>query len=206
MTWPTLAIVDLETTGGKAGVHRVTEIGIIRVEHGVVTERYQTLVNPEQAIPPYITEITGITNALVADAPVFAEVALKVAELCADAIFVAHNASFDAGFLRAELAAEGLPLHNPILCSVKLSRRLFPEYPKHNLSTLIERHNLVCDSRHRALADADAVWQFLSLLPVLHSEARIAAAIKQSTATPAAVARRSLWPRSETLRYAPYQF
>jgi DNA polymerase-3 subunit epsilon len=129
-----------------------------------------------------------------------------VAELCADAIFVAHNASFDAGFLRAELAAAGFALINPVMCSVKLSRRLFPEYPKHNLSTLIERHNLVCDNRHRALADADAVWQFLSLLPVLHNEARISAAMKQSTTRPGSVARPRLWPQSESLRYAPYQF
>ena len=152
--------VDLETTGGSIINDRITEIGIIEVGPNGVSE-WSTLVNPQASIPPFIERLTGITNAMVADAPTFAELADEVLSRLSGRVFVAHNARFDYGFLKNEFKRAGLNFRATVVCSVKLSRRLFPDQFKHNLDSVIARHQLPLESRHRALADARAVWLFV---------------------------------------------
>mgnify|MGYP001559492979 CR=1 FL=1 len=156
-----LAIVDLETTGAHPAWDRVTEIAVLEVQEGEVVSEWSTLVNPETSIPPAIQALTGITNDMVADAPAFGALAQDLYERLAGRVFVAHNARFDYGFLRHEFERAGLRFQAQTLCTVKLSRRLYPDCARHNLDSLIARHALPCNARHRALGDAQAVWQFL---------------------------------------------
>jgi DNA polymerase-3 subunit epsilon len=149
-----LAFVDLETTGGNPAYHRITEVGIVRVQNGVLLEEWSSLVNPECAIPPYIEAFTGISSEMVADAPRFADVAATILEKLRGSLFVAHNARFDYSFLRSEFRKAGVAYAAEVLCTVKLSRRLFPEHVRHNLDAVMERHGLACSARHRALGDA----------------------------------------------------
>jgi DNA polymerase-3 subunit epsilon len=154
----TLAFVDLETTGGNAAYDRITEIGIIRVENGGLVEEWSSLVNPECPISPYIEAFTGISSEMVADAPRFADLAATVFEKLRGAVFIAHNARFDHAFLRSEFRKAGIAFAPRALCTVKLSRRLYPEHVRHNLDSVMERHGLKCDARHRALGDARVVF------------------------------------------------
>ncbi len=157
-----LAIVDIETTGGNAIYGRIIDIAVIRIERGNVVKQFQSLVNPERFIPPTIEQITGITNADVADAPMFRSISRELYALLNGAIFVAHNARFDYGFIKNEYRRLGREFSAKCLCTVKLSRKLFPVHRNHDLSSIIERHSIVCEERHRAMGDAKAVLDFLS--------------------------------------------
>ena len=161
---PAIAFVDLETTGTRAASDRVTEVGIVRVDDEGGAPRvseWSTLVDPGVPIPPAIQALTGITDAMVRAAPTFSSVASEVARRLDGCIFVAHNARFDYGFLKHEFARLERPFRAKVLCTVKLSRRLFPDQPSHSLDALIERHALAIADRHRALGDARALWQFV---------------------------------------------
>jgi DNA polymerase-3 subunit epsilon len=176
-----LVFVDLETTGVNAAYHRITEIGIVRVDKGEAVEEWSSLVNPECRIPPYIEEFTGISNEMVAAAPRFADIAKLVLEKLQSPslrapVFVAHNARFDYSFLRAEFRRAELHFCAKVLCTVKLSRRLFPQHPRHSLDALIERHHLTCSARHRALGDARVLRDFWFKLRGELPEAALAAA------------------------------
>jgi DNA polymerase-3 subunit epsilon len=176
-----LVFVDLETTGGNAAYHRITEVGIVRVHDHAVVEEWSTLINPECIIPSYIESFTGITNEMVEGAPRFAEIARLVLEkLRPPALFAAHNARFDYSFLRAEFRRAGILFSAPVLCTVKLSRRLFSEYPRHSLDAVMERHGLTCSARHRALGDARVISDFWSTLRELISESTLAAAVRSA--------------------------
>lgn len=154
-----IVFVDLETTGGSLTDHRVTEIGIVEAGPRGVS-RWSTLVNPQQPIPPFIQQLTGITDDMVRDAPTFDIIAPELFGRLDGKLFAAHNASFDRGFLRGEFQRAGIVFHPDVLCTVRLSRALHPEQKRHGLDALIERHALVPLARHRALADADLLWQF----------------------------------------------
>ena len=149
-----VACVDLETTGGMAVHHRVTEVGIVLLDGGEVVESWSSLVNPGVRIPPTIEAFTGISNEMVADAPSFDDLRNEVRRRLDGRLFVAHNARFDYGFVRNEFRRLGEKFAAPVLCTVRLSRLLFREYPRHNLDALIERYGLECAQRHRALGDA----------------------------------------------------
>ena len=154
-----LVFVDLETTGANTSGDRITEVGIVEVsEHGV--SEWSTLVNPQAPIPPFIQHLTGISNEMVSTAPSFAEIAGTLLERLRGRLFIAHNVRFDYGFLRSEFKRAGLDFRADVLCTVKLSRKLFPQHHKHNLDALVERHQLPVTSRHRALADAQAIHAF----------------------------------------------
>jgi DNA polymerase-3 subunit epsilon len=161
-----IAFVDLETTGGSVIEHRITEIGVVQVGPGGVS-RWSTLVNPGQPIPSFIQSLTGITDDMVRDAPTFASFAAELFDRLDGSLFVAHNASFDRGFLRGEFQRAGLTFNPDVLCTVKLSRALWPHEKRHGLDALIERHALEPLARHRALADADLLWQFWQRLQTL---------------------------------------
>ncbi len=173
-----LAFVDLETTGGNAAYDRITEIGILRVTNGELVEEWSSLVNPERPIPAQIEAFTGINDEMVADAPRFAEIAAAVREKLRGAVFVAHNARFDYSFLRSEFAKADMGFTAPVLCTVKLSRRLYPEYVRHNLDAVMERNGLICEARHRALGDARVLHDFWCKLRRDLPQPQMAAAVQ----------------------------
>lgn len=154
-------IVDVETTGGSPFFNRVIEIGLLRVERGEVIEEFETLVNPGMEIPEFITSMTGITNDDVAAAPYFEEIAEDLLQKFEGNIFVAHNSQFDYGFLKEEFRRAGFSFNLPQLCTVRLSRALYKEHKRHNLSEIIERYGFECENRHRAFDDAKVLWDFL---------------------------------------------
>jgi DNA polymerase-3 subunit epsilon len=160
-----LAIVDVETTGGSPLRDRIIDIGIIRIEEGKIVETFQSLIDPEQYIPPQILSLTGISERELEKAPTFHDISDIITELLSGCIFVAHNARFDYAFLKGEFDRLSLPFSAKRLCTVALSRSLFPEYKRHDLSTIIDRFDLSCSDRHRALPDAEVLVQFLQ-----HSE------------------------------------
>ena len=184
MTARTLAFVDLETTGATATRDRITEIGIIEVDEDGSVREWQQLVNPGTRIPPFIEQLTGISNELVAAAPAFADVADETLRRLEGRLFIAHNARFDYGFLKNEFKRLGVTFRAPVLCTVKLSRTLFPEHKRHNLDSLIERHNLAANARHRALADAQLIRQFWQKIHVDRSNDENEAALKAQNARP----------------------
>lgn len=161
---PAIAFVDLETTGTAAGADRVTEVGIVRIDDGAQVDEWSTLINPGCSIPPAVQVLTGITNAMVAAAPTFEQIAGEVAERIAGCVLVAHNARFDYGFLKHEFGRLGRRFTAKVLCTVKLSRRLYPDAGRHHLDALIERHALSAADRHRALGDARILWQFVQAI------------------------------------------
>ena len=179
-----LAFIDLETTGATATSDRITEIGIIEVDADGSVREWQQLVNPGTRIPPFIEQLTGISNDMVAAAPPFAEIAGETLRRLAGRLFIAHNARFDYGFIKNEFKRLGIAFRAPVLCTVKLSRSLFPEHKRHNLDSLIERHGLTADARHRALADARLIHQFWQKIHVDRSSDDIAAALDAQNARP----------------------
>jgi DNA polymerase-3 subunit epsilon len=181
------AFVDLETTGMGAARDAITEIGIVRVDcegdDAHVTE-WSSLVHPGQPIPPAIQALTGITDAMVRDAPPFSAVAARVLALLEDAVLVAHNARFDYAFLKHAFARLGEKFSARVLCTVRLSRRLFPQAESHSLDAVIARHGLTCLARHRALGDARAVWSFMRTLRATVASDVLDAAIRRVLRTP----------------------
>ncbi|MDX1330445.1 MAG: exonuclease domain-containing protein [Burkholderiaceae bacterium] len=153
--------LDVETTGSTATRDRVTEVAWVLLdgETGQVTKESH-LVNPDARIPAFIQQLTGITDDMVADAPRFSAIAPRLAAAMDGAVFVAHNARFDYGFVKNEFKRIGQSVRAPVLCSVKLSRLFFPAEKRHNLDAVMARHQLQADSRHRALTDADLIYQF----------------------------------------------
>lgn len=155
--------VDIETNGGNGERGRIIEIALIRVEDGEVVEEFSSLVNPGSAIPYWITKLTGISNADVADAPYFDEIAAEVYRILEGAIFVAHNVRFDFSFIKRQLEALGYTFRPKLFCTVRMSRLLYAEHKGHSLEKIITRHGIETASRHRALADAQAIFDFTKL-------------------------------------------
>lgn len=156
-----LSIIDLETTGPKFGKDRILEIGLIQINQEGVINEWETLINPQTDIPPKISEITGIFEKDILDAPTFEEIAPFLYEAVKDTIIVAHNVQFDYGFLKAEFKNQGLNFFSPKICTVQLSKRLYPQFKTHNLSALVDRYGFECKNRHRAFDDANVLVQFL---------------------------------------------
>jgi len=157
------AIIDLETTGGRK-TDKITEVAIIIHDGEKIIDEYSTLINPEINIPYFITNITGITNDMVADAPRFYEVAKKVVELTSDKIIVAHNASFDYHFLKNEFSSLGFEFKRKTICTVKLARKLVPALDSYSLGELCNELGIEIVNRHRAMGDALATAKLLEYL------------------------------------------
>lgn len=160
MDFEKLIFIDLETTGANPAIDRITEIGLVEVDRSGNATHWSSLVNPGVSIPAFIQGLTGISNEMVRSAPSFGQLAAALHQRLQDALFIAHNARFDYGFLRNAFSEAGYSFRSEVLCTVKLSRALFPAESRHNLDVLITRHQLKPDARHRALADADLIWQF----------------------------------------------
>jgi DNA polymerase III epsilon subunit family exonuclease len=159
---PSYVVLDLETTGGSATGDFVTEIAAVRIDHDAVTERWSSLVNPGVPISYFIQNLTGINDAMVEYAPRFKQVADKLLALLEGSVLVAHNAAFDHGFLRGEFARLNHDLRIPSLCTVRLSRKLYPQFKSHGLDAIMQRHHLQTDARHRAMGDVDMVLAWLA--------------------------------------------
>jgi DNA polymerase-3 subunit epsilon len=161
------AIVDIETTGGSASRSRITEIAIFIYDGKEIIEEFQTLINPCKEIPWNIVRLTGIDNEMVADVPLFSDVADKIDQLTKDCVFVAHNVNFDYNFIRAEFERVGRSYKRKKLCTVRLSRRLLPGKHSYSLGRLCASENIPLKDRHRAAGDARAtVMLFEKLLEV----------------------------------------
>lgn len=158
------AVVDIETTGGFPQQHGITEIAIVLHNGSEVEGRYETLVNPHQPIPPFIANMTGISDAMVAAAPSFEEVAPYIFNLLKDRIFVAHNVNFDFSFVKHHLQEAGFHLQTPKLCTIRLSRKVFPGYRKYGLGHLCRELGISIENRHRAGGDALATAQVLDMV------------------------------------------
>lgn len=157
--YPDLAFVDIETTGSNFDRDRITEVGIKTLSGNDILV-WERLINPQTFIPQNIQRLTGISPQMVEDQPSFDEIAEELKRELEGKIFIAHNARFDYGFIKASFKRMGIDFRPKVLCTVKLSRLLFPEQPRHNLDTIISAHGLKVGSRHRALGDADLLLQF----------------------------------------------
>ena len=175
------AIVDIETTGGYAGNHRITEVAILHHDGKKVTDRYRTLINPGRDIPAFITALTGIDTAMVKDAPLFGEVAEELMERLNNRIFVAHNAQFDYGFLKREFEDAGIRWNSARLCTVRLSRKIIPGLRSYSLGRLSEHLQVSISGRHRAWGDAEATARIFSILHERDTEGEITKALKRSS-------------------------
>ena len=172
-----IVFVDLETTGGNATHDRITEIGVVEVGPSGI-ESWSTLVDPGISISPAIEHLTGISNHMVRHQPSFREVAEALAQRLDGKLLVAHNARFDYGFLKNEFKRAGIRFKADTLCTVRLSRALFPRAERHGLDALIARLGLQTKGRHRALADADLLWQFWQKIHTLYPVDVVETAVK----------------------------
>lgn len=155
-----LTFVDLETTGGSVTFDRIIEIGILQVKDNKLEKTFETFLNPDRPIPPEITTLTGISSTDLEKAPSFFDIKDELMSYFEDTVFVAHNARFDYGFLKQEYLRFGDRFSPKQLCTVKLSRLLYPEHRHHNLDSIIERFQFEIKNRHRAFSDAKILWDF----------------------------------------------
>jgi DNA polymerase III subunit epsilon len=165
------AVIDIETTGNLYNYAKITEIAIISFNGSVITDVFQTLINPEIDIPYRITKLTGITNDMVKEAPKFFMVARKIVELTAGKIFVAHNVQFDYKFIQEEYKRLGYDFQRKKICTVQLSRKLFPGLASYSLGNLCKSLDIEIADRHRAAGDALATTRLLEMLLKRHEEA-----------------------------------
>ncbi len=178
-----LVFVDIETNGLNHAKGRVIEVAAIRVEQGRIAREFRSLIDPVTILPRFITTLTGIRQEDVDGQPLFAAVAHELHDVLDGAVFVAHNVRFDYSFLKQEFKRVGRSFCPSQLCTLRLSRTLFPEQRSHKLQNLIDRHGLAVSARHRAYDDAHALWQFVQQLqaniPAGLLEQVVSAQIKQ---------------------------
>jgi DNA polymerase III subunit epsilon len=175
------AIVDIETTGGYAANHRITEVAVYFHDGLRVVDTYQTLINPGRNIPYYITGLTGITTEMVLNAPAFSDIATELLQRLEGKIFVAHNAHFDYSFLKREFELSGINWQSKKLCTVRLSRKIIPGLRSYSLGSLAESLGIQVQNRHRAGGDAAATVKIFDLLLKLDRDNHIAKALKKNS-------------------------
>jgi len=163
-------IIDIETTGTVHKYGKITEIAIYVFNGTDITDTFISLVNPEMDIPLPITRLTGITNEMVASAPRFYEIARHIVEMTSGRTFVAHNASFDYGFLREEFKQLGYDFTRKRICTVQLSRKLLPGYASYSLGNLCRELGITIEGRHRAAGDALATVRLFEKLMAIKKE------------------------------------
>jgi len=183
VSYPDLAFVDIETTGSHFDRDRITEIGIKTLASNQI-QVWEQLINPETFIPQNIQRLTGISPQMVENQPSFEQIARELKQELEGKIFVAHNARFDYGFIKASFKRIGIEFKPKVLCTVKLSRLLFPEQPRHNLDTIINTHGLQVSARHRALGDADLLLQFWKVCETKFGKEKLNEVINQLIGNP----------------------
>jgi DNA polymerase-3 subunit epsilon len=157
-------VVDIETTGGWAPSDRITEIGAIKVRNHEVIDQWHSMINPQRSIPPNITRLTGITNEMVRDAPIFANIADSLMDFMGDGIFVAHNVNFDYGFIAQEYTRLERQFRFPKFCTCAGMRRHYPGHRSYSLGSLCGIYEISLEHHHRALCDAEAAAMLLNLI------------------------------------------
>ncbi len=157
-------VVDVETTGGKQPQHRITEIGAVKIINGEVVDKWSSLINPQRSIPRFITQLTGIDNQMVSNAPLFSEIADNLMQFMHNAVFVAHNVNFDYGFFKMEFDRLERSFDMPKLCTVKECRKYFKGLKSYSLGNLCQHFDIPLTSHHRALCDAEAAAELLKLV------------------------------------------
>ena len=180
-----MVLLDVETTGGKATHHRIIEIGLVVIEQGEVVERWQSFIDPETMLPPFIQKLTGIAPSNLRGAPLFSQVADKLLTYLDGRTLVAHNARFDYSFLKNEFERIGVSYNAKPLCSVKFSRSLYPQFIRHGLDQIIQRFQLPIENRHRAMDDAEMIQRFFLKSSALFSEEEISATCASLLKNPA---------------------
>jgi DNA polymerase-3 subunit epsilon len=158
-----LAVIDVETTGGSAKQERIIEFAVMVFDENGIIEEYETLINPEKSVPPFISHMTGITNEMLFDAPKFYEVAKKIIEITDNCIFVAHNVRFDYSFVTEEYFNLGYTYTRKQLCTIKLFKKIFPGLKSYGLGNLIKHFEIEVESRHRAMADVKATYEIMQM-------------------------------------------
>ena len=156
------ALVDLETTGGQAAHDQIMEVAVRLLDfNGGVEQQWQSLIDPQCSVPPFIENLTGIRQSMLRGQPTFSAIQDTLWRYLDGAVLVAHNARFDAGFLRANFARYGRQYSPLVLCTLKLARTLYPDWPKHGLEAICDRIGFYSEVHHRAMADVDAMKAFL---------------------------------------------
>lgn len=181
------AFVDVETTGMSIIRDRIIEIGILRVENGKLVSTFNSLINPQAYLSSYIENMTGIASKELENAPTFNCVKKDILNHLTDSIFVAHNSRFDYAFIKNEFKRLDITFSAKNLCTVKLSKYLFPRYKHHGLDNIIDRFNIACRNRHRAFDDAKVLWEFFQIVKTQFDEEKIKKAFKfitKRTTTP----------------------
>ncbi|MFM9837345.1 MAG: exonuclease domain-containing protein [Cyclobacteriaceae bacterium] len=175
------AIVDIETTGGYAANHRITELAIYHHDGTHITDTFQTLLNPGREIPYFITGLTGITTKMVEKAPTFEEVYQEIFDWLKDRVFVAHNAHFDYSFLKKEFESVGVNWQTKKLCTIRLGRKIIPGLESYSLGRLAESLGINIPDRHRASGDAQATAKIFSILLQRDTTGVIVKALKRNS-------------------------
>lgn len=163
-------VVDIETTGGWTGGDRITEIGAVRIRNHQVVAEWHSLINPQRSIPAKIVALTGITNEMVRNAPLFADVSDSFMQFMGDGVFVAHNVNFDFGFIAAEYGRLERRFRFPKLCTCAGMRRRYPGHKSYGLGKLSRAYNIELKDHHRALSDARAAAHLLNLINAKRDE------------------------------------
>jgi DNA polymerase III subunit epsilon len=176
------AIVDIETTGGHAAANGITEISVYVHDGERVVKHFETLINPQQLIPAFITSLTGIDITMVEDAPTFDEIADVLFEILNENIFVAHNVNFDYSFVKHQLKLSGYELTAKKLCTVRLGRKVFPGLPSYSLGNLCRSLKLPIENRHRAGGDAKATVKLFEYMLAHGAMTHIDQMLKRSSA------------------------
>jgi DNA polymerase-3 subunit epsilon len=179
-----LAFVDIETTGTSSSSDRIIEIGILRVENNTLVKSFQSLINPQSYLPREITMLTGITQQDIENAPTFRSIKDEILDTLKDCTFVAHNVRFDYAFLKHEFLRENISYSTKHFCTVRLSRILFPQWQRHNLDTVINECNIVCQNRHRAYDDAQVLYAFYQKILKTFPEKKLKEALAKTMKTP----------------------
>ena len=156
--------MDIETTGGRKPYHRITEIGAVKIKNGEIIDSWQSLINPQRNIPANITNLTGISNAMVKNAPLFAEIAESFDEFSKGCVFVAHSVNFDYGFIRSEYERLGQYYKRPKFCTCVGMKKYYPNHLSYSLANLTAHYNITLDNHHRAFDDAKAAAELLLLI------------------------------------------
>ncbi|MEP7254211.1 MAG: exonuclease domain-containing protein [Ferruginibacter sp.] len=176
------AIVDIETTGGYAAANGITEISVFVHDGEKVLKHFETLIDPQQYIPNYITALTGIDNAMVTDAPLFDEIADVLFEILNDKVFIAHNVNFDYSFVKHQLKQSGYDLTAKKLCTVRLGRKVFPGLPSYSLGNLCRSLQIKIENRHRAGGDAKATVKLFEYMLANGAQVHIDQMLKKTSA------------------------
>ena len=150
------SIIDIETTGGKFNEERITEIAIFKIDDKGNTIKYHKLINPQKKIQPFVKKLTGISNEMLINKPIFSDLAVEIDEFTKDSIFVAHNANFDYRVLKKEFDRINKKFKRKTLCTIELSKKVFPDKKSYSLGKLVSSLGIDMKNRHRADGDAEA--------------------------------------------------